>query len=424
MKLVIIHYHLRVGGVTRVIERQLEAIHLSDPLVDVILLSGSEPTFPLPENVRLIVNPILEYYSLQGKSESEIRKRYDQIKALLLGFRSDTIFHVHNPTLGKSVPFTIALRDIAQSGRKVLYHCHDFPDERPAMMSEFDTYCRFQNCTFEDLELYPMSGNVLFLVANKKDKDRFPQGLQPKVFYLINPVVFKTNSMYTKDGVASILALDSKKVWVVYPVRAITRKNIGEVLLLSILFGDAYEWLVTLAPQNSAEISLYEKWVSLAEEFSLPVHFNVAEKVALEKLMPLCDFVVTTSYKEGFGLAYLEPWLVHKPVVGRRIEQVVSDFEECGMQFSSLYTQLLVPYNDEDEIDFALLTPKQQEEFLLRIVNERPLIEHLKEVNPYLDTLFAPVDESVFISNCNVVVRYFSLDTYADVLHFLYKKML
>jgi len=50
---------------------------------------------------------------------------------------------------------------------------------------------------------------------------------------------------------------------------------------------------------------------------------------------------VTTSVSEGFGLAFLEPWLSGKSVHGRRLPEIIGGFE--GLGFENHYDRLPVP---------------------------------------------------------------------------------
>jgi hypothetical protein len=52
---------------------------------------------------------------------------------------------------------------------------------------------------------------------------------------------------------------------------------------------------------------------------------------------------VTTSVGEGFGLAFLEPWLSGRPLAGRDLLEITSDFRANGIQLDDLYQRLLVP---------------------------------------------------------------------------------
>jgi len=53
--------------------------------------------------------------------------------------------------------------------------------------------------------------------------------------------------------------------------------------------------------------------------------------------------LVTTSVAEGFGLAFLEPWLMGRPVAGRNLPEITREFEDAGVDLGGLYNRLEVP---------------------------------------------------------------------------------
>jgi hypothetical protein len=53
--------------------------------------------------------------------------------------------------------------------------------------------------------------------------------------------------------------------------------------------------------------------------------------------------VITTSVGEGFGLAFLEPWLAGRPLRGRDLPPITADFRAAGVALPGLYERLDVP---------------------------------------------------------------------------------
>jgi hypothetical protein len=53
--------------------------------------------------------------------------------------------------------------------------------------------------------------------------------------------------------------------------------------------------------------------------------------------------MVTTSIAEGFGMAFLEPWLVGRAVTGRNLVEITAEFTAAGVALPYLYTRLDVP---------------------------------------------------------------------------------
>jgi hypothetical protein len=52
---------------------------------------------------------------------------------------------------------------------------------------------------------------------------------------------------------------------------------------------------------------------------------------------------ITTSIAEGFGLGYLEPATIGKPLFGRNLPMVTDDFARMGINPGQLYDRLLIP---------------------------------------------------------------------------------
>ena len=133
-----------------------------------------------------------------------------------------------------------------------------------------------------------------------------------------------------KTEICDQLNLEQNKLLITYPVRVIQRKNIGEFILLAALFNENANFVVTQPPQNPVEIERYKKWVDFCKKEKINVTFEAGTKVDFEKLLIASDFCITTSYNEGFGMVYLEPWLLNTPVVGRDIDFISKDFRADG----------------------------------------------------------------------------------------------
>ena len=131
----------------------------------------------------------------------------------------------------------------------------------------------------------------------------------------------------------------------IYPVRAIRRKNLGEFLLWAAL-ADADElFAVSRAPQNPQEHAVYAQWVDFAAALRLPVQFALGERWAgsFQSLLQTAHVLMTTSVAEGFGLTFLEPWLAGRPLIGRKLPEITTAFERAGVDLTALYERLPIP---------------------------------------------------------------------------------
>ena len=102
---------------------------------------------------------------------------------------------------------------------------------------------------------------------------------------------------------------------------------------------------MTLAPTSAGDRASYERWVRVAGSLGLPVEFEVGLRntVPFQTLLRSAHAVVTTSVAEGFGLAFLEPWLAGRPLAGRDLPELTDMFKKQDMDFGNLYGRLLVP---------------------------------------------------------------------------------
>jgi hypothetical protein len=107
--------------------------------------------------------------------------------------------------------------------------------------------------------------------------------------------------------------------------------------------------------------------VDFVEKYKLPVTIGLEDLVSLERycessrpneikkycigdLYRVSDIVITTSILEGFGLSYIEPWIIDRAVIGRSIPLITPDFQSAGMKLGHLYTALLVDRQDYKDI--------------------------------------------------------------------------
>jgi hypothetical protein len=140
---------------------------------------------------------------------------------------------------------------------------------------------------------------------------------------------------------------------VLYPVRAIRRKNIGEALLLALFLPPDHTLGVTLPPTSPADRDSYQMWCRFSDALLPMVSFAVGVGGDFTALVHGAPFLLTTSITEGFGFSFLEPWTAGRPIWGRRLGDICADFESRGIDLSHLYPRLRVPLAWIDGDDFA-----------------------------------------------------------------------
>ena len=333
LRIAIVHYHLRPGGVTRVIEHAIDSL---TPLGhQVAVVCGEPPENPPHRSARVAVLPALGYgtsHTPQTTHDSvttELRAAATQA----LGTAPD-LWHVHNHALGKNATLPTAVSRLAADGEALLLQLHDFAeDSRPANWAYLSSALSTSGVT-----LYPQSLRIALAVLNGRDERALLRaGVSPEALETLpNPV--------SGDRKSSSVELHDPPLFL-YPTRAIRRKNLGEFLLWSQLAGDGAQFATTLSPRNPHERSRYERWKKFATEHQLPVQFAVGEdtRMSFEDRMRSATALVTTSVTEGFGMSFLEPWLFGREVLGRDLPEITADFKAAGVDLSALYSRLDVP---------------------------------------------------------------------------------
>ena len=338
MRVALVHYHLQWGGVTRIVSHQQEA--LGQRGIATVALTGKPPAVWDAGNVRVL--PGLQYEADRPSvSPAELAAQMRAEAGAALGGPPD-LWHVHNHSLGKSMVLPLALLRLAEQGERFLFQIHDFAEDgRPAnyraMLAVMAEGCRR---TLFRL-LYPRGGHLHYAVLNRRDF-RFLQeaGLDAgHLHLLLNPVDLKP------AGNGQPAASAGQPPFWLYPTRAIRRKNLGEFLLWSALAPKETRFGVTSKPDTPAEHPHYRRWRQLAGEWGLPVQFEMVGpgKPSFVELLHQADVAMTTSIAEGFGMAFLEPWLLGVPVFGRTLPEIMPHAGNEDVRLPWSYNRLDVP---------------------------------------------------------------------------------
>ena len=359
MNLVVIHYHVNRGGVTRVIENQLIALHSALPEGErwpvAILYGGRQEGFSseLPERLeRLDVSlhevPELEYDDLQSGPTSagpaELLMALMQVLGELGFPPAETVLHMHNHSLGKNRAMAEVLPVLATDGYALLLQTHDFAEDfRP------DNYASVRGVADERM-LYPRAPHIHYAVLNGRDCDILSDaGIADDHLHLLPNPVPDFSTLPERDVARAKLAerfdVPPEARLLLYPVRCIRRKNMGEALLLGLLAEPETVVGLTLAPLNPVEVPAYEAWKQLAKESAMHCRFELGapEGLTFPENLAAADAIVTTSLAEGFGMVFLEAWLAGRPLIGRDLPEITRDFRQSGVGYPWLYDRLNVP---------------------------------------------------------------------------------
>lgn len=317
MRIVFIHYHLKTGGVTSVIRQQ--AAVLQGAGYQALVLCGQSP--PPDVHIPFAVIPGLAYDGLRDPDLSAREVAADIDSAIHAHWpQGADLVHVHNPTLAKNRLFQDILFLLQERGHRLLCQIHDFAEDgRPAAF--------FRQSYTADCH---------YAVLNKRDYDLLlASGLKPDGVHLL------PNPVQALEDIPAPTSLVHGPV--LYPVRAIRRKNVGEALLLSLFFKPGNPLFITLPPNSPQDILSYRDWRGFAGQHGLKVRFEVGLTHAFKSLVSDCCFILTTSVTEGFGYAFLEGWTGARVVWGRLLPGICRDFLDQGIRLDHFYPHLRIP---------------------------------------------------------------------------------
>jgi len=483
MKVAILHHHLNRSGVTRVIRNHLlalDSVARSAERLEVLLLYDGQATGWPPDlaaqlssiHLTLCAIPRLRYDSSPvaepGRLAGELKQQLRQS-----GFLTDeTVLHVHNHSLGKNASLPGALTILANQGMALLLQTHDFAEDfRPRNYRHLA-----QSLDHVDLALtlYPQASQIHYAVLNRRDEDVLLQAGVPgeRLHWLPNPVAaldHLPDRDLARKKLDTVCGVGRETPYLVYPVRGIRRKNLGEVLLWAALVKNDTQFGVTLAPLNPKEQPIYENWKRVAQELQLPLHFEMgaANRLAFEENLTAADRILTTSVAEGFGMVFLESWLAGRSLLGRNLPEITADFTEAGVNLEQLYSLLRVPLDwmDFDSyratvtaayrkvvesygralpseaildhtfdrrrrdgyVDFGSLDESLQEEVIRRVRDDRGAWQVLHDLNPTVSGLALASDcelDSTIKHNRNVIQDQYALPSSGQRLFALYENVL
>lgn len=365
MKIVIVHYHLKRGGVTSVLESCVPGLLAHGH--EVLILSSEPPRdhSPLQSQVRL-VSELTYDGDFEIDSDGGLAEKLRSEACDYFGGAPD-VWHFHNHHLGKNFRLTAAVGRLGEMGESILLQIHDFPEDGRQVNYSCLRFAAESCCMKLSRYLYPTGskGSIHYAVLNQRDFTALSSGgvKDQNLHSLPNPIRESGDldvSDARKNEIRSTICDRGEKNFLLYPSRCIRRKNIGEVIfwgLVSSRSSNPCHIGLTLSPENPDAQDIYNNWKEWSRELDLPISFELGldDRWEFPELLASCDGFLTTSVAEGFGLGYLEPWTLGKGIIGRNIPEITSDFLKSGIDFGdSLYNKLSIPFSwlDTVRVDF------------------------------------------------------------------------
>jgi len=436
MKIAYIHYHLKTGGVTTVLKQQVEAVKND---VEPLVLIGEPSQAPFPAEVVCLPGLGYDHTCPESLGPDEIASAVLSAIAAKWEDGCDLV-HVHNPTIAKNKFFLKILKALQEKGLTLFLQIHDFAEDgRPQSYFQEDY---ISDCHYG--------------VVNSRDyRILLKAGLSEAGLHIISNMITPLPPQ-SANGVASRHIL--------YPIRALRRKNIGEALLLSLFFKHPEPLAITQPPNSSIDLLSYGHWKEFAREKKLNVHFEAGLSGEFEALILSSKFFITTSITEGFGFSFLDPWTSGKFLWGRKLPKICDDFEKNDIHLEHLYHRLQIPIEwigkekllikfkaaiskncrlfnftiDEekiltafdgmtlsDTIDFGLLDEAFQKIIITALLADQQNVNQLIQLNPYLSNPADLADKDALIANNRrAISTHYSQAKYRQNLLELYESVI
>lgn len=307
----------------------------------------------------IVCEPAFRYQSELKMATGVACRRIAEALGRIAEDPAETLFWFHNPGLARNPFLTGEIRKFAASQRtRVLFHHHDFwfenrwarwPDLRKAGFRTVDAVGEL---------IFGAGAPIGHATINRRDaaflEHRFPGAWLPNLSRR-QKSCSATERKAARRWLAEKLG-DAGPVWL-FPTRFLRRKNLAEAVLLARWLRPE-SWLVTTAGVSSPEEAAYARQLeSSAKKGKWRVRFRVLENgdkraPSIPALLAACEAVVMTSAQEGFGLPYLEAVAAGRPLIARRLPNVIPDIESFGFRLPWLY--------DEVWIDAAVLDEKKE----------------------------------------------------------------
>ncbi|MFH1656831.1 MAG: glycosyltransferase [Candidatus Nealsonbacteria bacterium] len=368
-----IHYGIGwKDGINTVIRNLTEEIKHQKSNLNICFIGGKIKDFILSNACYKLIPELVPKKNNLTKESLE-REAEIIAKKIAKAVEDAEVVIIENPFLGgyhlsAMLGFSIYAKKYKSSKTKLYFRIHDLYLDNSKYNKELKKFISPTKIK----TIMESKGVKGFLVINKKLKKKLinlgvdqkkiiysPNGINKKIF---NKSIIKKE----KDKIIKSLKISKKykkdiKI-LLYPVRVVPRKNIEEAILLTSLIRQITKQNFVLVisgkidKYDSLSKNYFKKLKKVVKVSKMPVLFlknplplkreyNSRKKVkrfSISDLFETSEAILMTSLDEGFGYPYLECWFANKVIIGRRIDNVISDFEKKGLKFKWLYNDFLI----------------------------------------------------------------------------------
>jgi len=369
-----------------------------------------------------------------------------------------------------------------QPDKRIILRTHDFLQDRP---ENFDNIKKFKPRTSRLVPdwrviMYPSFSNVFYITLNTQNMyDLYSHGVDKEsIFCLPNSIddglkIVDDRHAGLRVRMNDEFGINPEAKIVFYPVRCVPRKNVEEAILVVMLLNrissvnsalsrqynvsGRYHLVVSL-DDTSPKTAGYSRFIKgIVKEHQLPVVVGLDKLVGLNRTYDkdgeietygvadafgVSDMVVTTSYLEGFGFVYIEPWMADCVVIGRNLPIVTRDFKKMGgMKLGHLYDTLHAEGTDFKDFGtvpdifkttsnaFDEDSMKKKFDYILRLMNDDALLELFLGQNEFqLNSMFTVLgsgrEKELIAHNRQAVQRNYSREAVSKKLHTIVKEVM
>ena len=377
------HYHLRPGGIRRIIE--LATPHLvreaPRPITHVVLATGQCADRTWQEHfarqlpgvpVEVLVEPSFNYLSEQHSSSKRITARMQGAleKLLKKADAANCLVWAHNLGVGRNLLLSRELAAAcAERNIPLVAHHHDWWfDNRWARWPEMRRI-GFRTLTASAKAVFPGHTDSLHAAINRADASILSRHFGKRSLWLPNltepaPPPPATRVRSARRWLRNKLAHDGAPVWLL-PCRSLRRKNIAEALLLTRWLRPEAWLVVTGAASSGDETPYFHVLERAAHQHHWRLRLGVlagdeSRKPSVPELLAASEAVLLTSIQEGFGLPYLEAAATQRPLIARRLPNIAPDLDRFGFRFPQAYDEILIA---SDLFDWQAEQARQQKRF-------------------------------------------------------------
>ena len=260
-------------------------------------------------------------------------------------------------------------------------------------------------------------------------------------------------SLYLKSK--GIFSFDPEKPVLLYPVRAIRRKNIFEAALAAMLIRDGANLIQTL-PGISDQETEYSEYVSefyrkgyIKGLFGTGIKDSPAEADLME-ITGITDLVISSSVMEGFGYIFTDTVTWGKPILSRYLETSEDFMPMFSDKSSFFYKNFRIPLTSdiktelenrikswfsapdtelpdildkdnyissvtsENTVDFSYLPYEMQGKYLIQVSESRLLKSEIIEINSTLFRKTSDLINSEADIECRNISEYYGAEVFAE----------